>query len=102
MPERRMGGRLDGRPSTDSANRDRSGPIMTEITSDMGTAGREGEPRLLRIERPAPHVMRIVLDRPDRRNAQDPRLLYQLNDAFDLAGQDDEVKVVILAGEGPT
>jgi len=32
-------------------------------------------------------VLRIVLDRADRRNAQDPRMLYQLNDAFDLAGQ---------------
>jgi enoyl-CoA hydratase len=58
--------------------------------------------RSIQIERPADHVLRIVLDRADRRNAQDPRMLYQLNDAFDLAGQDDEVKVVILAGEGPT
>jgi enoyl-CoA hydratase len=60
------------------------------------------DPQYVRIEHPAPHVMRIVLDRADARNAQDPRLLYQLNDAFEAAAQDDEVKVVILAGEGPT
>jgi enoyl-CoA hydratase len=59
-------------------------------------------PQYVRIESPAPHVLRIVLDRPEARNAQDPRLLYQLNAAFDGAAQDDEVKVVILAGEGRT
>lgn len=60
------------------------------------------ELRYLRIETPAPHVLRIVLDRAEKRNAQDPRLLYQLNAAFDRAAQDDEVKVVILAGDGPS
>jgi enoyl-CoA hydratase len=60
------------------------------------------EPRYIRTDQPAPHVMRIVLDRPDARNAQDPRVLYQLNDAFDIAAADDDVKVVILAGEGKT
>lgn len=58
------------------------------------------DPAYVRLERPAPYVLRIVLDRPDKRNAQDPRLLYQLNAAFDVAAQDDAVKVVILAGEG--
>lgn len=52
-------------------------------------------------ETPAPHVARIVLDRPEARNAQDTRLLYELNDAFDRAAQDDEVKVIILAANGP-
>jgi enoyl-CoA hydratase len=46
-------------------------------------------------------VARIVLARADTRNAQDKHLLYQLNDAFDLAAQDDAVKVVILAADGP-
>lgn len=59
-------------------------------------------PPYVRLDRPAPHVLRIVLDRADKRNAQDPRLLYQLNAAFDAAAADDDVKVVILAGEGPT
>jgi enoyl-CoA hydratase len=52
-------------------------------------------------EAPATHVARIVLNRPESRNAQDTRLLYALNDAFDRAAQDDAVKVIILAAAGP-
>jgi len=52
-------------------------------------------------EMPAAHVARIVLNRPAARNAQDTHLLYELNDAFDLAAQDDEIKVIILAANGP-
>src|SRR6186997_2559151 len=52
-------------------------------------------------EAPAEHVARIVLNRPETRNAQDTRLLYELNEAFDLAAQDDQVKVIILAAKGP-
>ncbi|MBV9044354.1 MAG: enoyl-CoA hydratase [Alphaproteobacteria bacterium] len=55
----------------------------------------------LLYETPAQHVVRIVLNRPAARNAQDTRLLYELNDAFDRAAQDDAVKVVILSGNGP-
>ncbi|MEI4508719.1 enoyl-CoA hydratase [Sphingopyxis sp. CCNWLW253] len=51
-------------------------------------------------ETPAPHVARILLNRPDAINAQDTRLLYELNCAFDRAARDDEIKVVILAGAG--
>ena len=52
-------------------------------------------------ETPAEHIVRIVLNRPDSRNAQDTGLLYALNDAFDRAAQDDGVKVIILAAAGP-
>jgi len=52
-------------------------------------------------ETPAPHVARIVLNRPERRNAQDTKMLYELNDAFDRAAQDDAIKVIILAANGP-
>jgi len=55
----------------------------------------------LLYETPAPHVARIVLNRPDTRNAQDTRLLYELNDAFDKAAQDNDIKVIILAANGP-
>lgn len=55
----------------------------------------------LLYETPAPHVARIVLNRPESRNAQDTRLLYELNDAFDKAAQDPDVKVIILAANGP-
>lgn len=52
-------------------------------------------------ETPAPHVARLVLNRPASRNAQDTRFLYALNAAFDRAAQDDAVKVIILAANGP-
>ena len=52
-------------------------------------------------ETPAEHIARIVLNRPETRNAQDTRLLYELNAAFDCAAQDDAVKVIILAANGP-
>jgi enoyl-CoA hydratase len=53
------------------------------------------------LDRPAPAIMRITLNRPEARNAQDPRMLYELNDAFDIAARDDSAKVVILAANGP-
>ena len=46
-------------------------------------------------------VAYITLNRPDTRNAQDKRMLYEINDAFDLAGRDDEVKVLVLRANGP-
>jgi enoyl-CoA hydratase len=55
----------------------------------------------IQYESPAPHVARIVLNRPETRNAQDTRMLYELNDAFDAAAQDDAIKVIVLAANGP-
>lgn len=55
----------------------------------------------IRYETPAPHVARITLDRPETRNAQDTKFLYELNDAFDRAAHDNDVKVIILAANGP-
>jgi enoyl-CoA hydratase len=52
-------------------------------------------------ELPAPGIARIVLNRPEKRNAQSRRMTYELNEAFDQAAQDDSVKVVILAARGP-
>ncbi len=48
----------------------------------------------------APAVARIMLDRPDKANAQDRQLLYELNAAFDVAVADDDIKVIILGGHG--
>lgn len=58
-------------------------------------------PSMLLYQEPAPHVARIVLDRAEKRNAQDTHLLYALNDAFDRAARDDAIKVIILAANGP-
>jgi enoyl-CoA hydratase len=52
-------------------------------------------------ERPADKVARIVLNRVEARNAQNMRMLYELNDAFDRAAQDDSVSVIVLAANGP-
>jgi enoyl-CoA hydratase len=52
-------------------------------------------------ETPAEHVARIVLNRVQTRNSQDTHFLYELNDAFDLAAQDDDIKVIVLAANGP-
>ena len=46
-------------------------------------------------------VVRILLDRPDTRNAQNRGLLVELDDAFLRAEEDDAVRVVILGGTGP-
>jgi enoyl-CoA hydratase len=52
-------------------------------------------------EHPAANIARIVLNRVETRNSQDTDFLYQLNDAFDRAAQDDEAKVIVLASNGP-
>jgi enoyl-CoA hydratase len=46
-------------------------------------------------------IARIMLNRPDARNAQNRGLLVELNDAFLQAEADDAVRVVILGGTGP-
>jgi enoyl-CoA hydratase len=46
-------------------------------------------------------IVRIMLNRPDSRNAQNRGLLVELHDAFLTAEADDDVRVVILGGTGP-
>lgn len=46
-------------------------------------------------------IARIMLNRPETRNAQQRGLLVELNDAFLRAEADDAVRVVILGGNGP-
>jgi enoyl-CoA hydratase len=45
-------------------------------------------------------IARIMLNRPQTRNAQNRGLLIELNDAFLRAEADDRVRVVILGGAG--
>lgn len=45
-------------------------------------------------------VRRILLAREAQRNAQSQQMLDELMTAFDEAGRDDNVKVVVLAGKG--
>jgi enoyl-CoA hydratase len=43
----------------------------------------------------------IELNRPEKRNAQNVQLLYRLNEAFDDACANPEVRVIIMAAAGP-
>ncbi len=61
----------------------------------------EPEFQTIRCERPAPGVARVVLARVDARNAQDKQMTYELNEAFDRAARDNEVKVIVLSADGP-
>jgi enoyl-CoA hydratase len=47
-------------------------------------------------------IVRILLNRPETRNAQNRQLLVELGDAFLAAEADDDVRVVILGANGPT
>ena len=55
----------------------------------------------IRYDHPSPRVARITLARPDTRNAQDRKMLYEVNRALDEAMHDDEVRVVVIAADGP-
>lgn len=46
------------------------------------------------------HIATLTLNRPDAANAQNSRMLDEIDAALDLADADDEVRVVVLAGAG--
>ena len=46
-------------------------------------------------------VVRVMLNRPEARNAQNRGMLVELHDAMLRAEADDEVRVVIMGGTGP-
>lgn len=45
-------------------------------------------------------VAQITLNRPEYRNAQSYRMLDEIDQAFELAGRDRDVRVVVLRGSG--
>lgn len=55
---------------------------------------------VVRIENPSDGVFRVVMTRADRGNAQTNRLLYAIDDAFKSLCQNNDCRVIILAGEG--
>jgi enoyl-CoA hydratase/carnithine racemase len=55
---------------------------------------------VLTIDSPSNGVTRIGLNRPEKRNALNPELRLGLIDALDRAVQDDEVRAIIIAGNG--
>jgi enoyl-CoA hydratase len=56
---------------------------------------------LILVDRPADRVVRVTLNRPDKRNAQNTRLLFALDDALTAAARDDTASVIIVAAAGP-
>ena len=46
-------------------------------------------------------VMTISLNRPDKQNALTQEMYFTMVDALDAADSDDDMKVLILTGEGP-
>ena len=54
----------------------------------------------VRYDRPADRLARITLARPEAANAQDYLMLSELNQAFDRAANDDDVRVIVLAADG--
>ncbi|AYJ84918.1 enoyl-CoA hydratase (plasmid) [Sphingomonas paeninsulae] len=55
---------------------------------------------VIKMELAADGICRIVMNRPERGNAQNNELLYALDAALTEASRDVSVRVIILAGEG--
>ncbi len=55
---------------------------------------------MLRIDGPAGGVATVTLDRADKKNALSIELRDRISDALDALAADEDVKVVVLTGEG--
>jgi len=51
-------------------------------------------------EKVEPTIAKITMNRPEKRNAQDPLMFSEMTDAFIEADLDEEVRVIIFAGAG--
>jgi enoyl-CoA hydratase len=67
---------------------------------DTRQAGGKGGGDLVIIDEPAPHVRRITLNRPEKRNALNHPLRGQLISALQAADLDPDVRVMIVRGAG--
>ncbi|QKT10012.1 enoyl-CoA hydratase [Rhodococcus sp. W8901] len=65
--------------------------------SDRGDVPDEGEVVTYEVR---DHVAFVTLNRPVYRNAQNSVMTYALDAAFERAVEDDDVKVIVLAGNG--
>ncbi|MDG5820382.1 3-hydroxyacyl-CoA dehydrogenase/enoyl-CoA hydratase family protein [Natronococcus sp. A-GB7] len=79
---------------------------LEERASEGGfyETGEDGDGALefdaIRVEYPGDMVGHIVLDRPHRMNTISEALLDELEDAIELLEDDDEVRSILLTGEG--
>ncbi len=60
----------------------------------------QGSGELVLIERPAERVARVVLNRPERRNALIGPLAVELAEAIEALNADDDVSVIAIGGAG--
>ena len=69
------------------------------MVEETGTGTVMNEERVVLYRREG-GIAVITMNRPEYRNAQNSAMTYALDEAFYQAGDDDEVKVVVLAGSG--
>lgn len=54
----------------------------------------------VRYDRPVERVARITLARAEMANAQNYLMISEVNEAFDVAARDDDVRCIVLAADG--
>ena len=64
---------------------------IARVSENLGT--------MLRIEREGA-IARVVLDRPEVRNAFNAALIVRLREAFEMLGHDHRIRAIVLAGAG--
>ena len=67
--------------------------------SDRPAPNAAAEPEVVRYRTDGP-VAYVTLARPGFSNAQNARMTYAIGDAYRAAVEDDDVAVIVLAGEG--
>lgn len=70
---------------------------MTVSDTEAGALPDEGDVVTYEVR---DHVAYVTMNRPDYRNAQNSVMTYALDAAFERAVEDDDVKVIVLAGNG--
>ena len=48
------------------------------------------------------NVVKVTMNRPEVRNAESRQMSKEIAEAFGMAEEDDDVRVIILAGAGPS
>ena len=78
--------------------------IPKQITGPNGRSRRyeTPDPGLVLVDEPAPGIRRFTLNRPDKRNALNHPLRAALMDGLVAADQDDDIRVMIVRGAGPS
>ncbi len=72
---------------------------MTELVDRQPQSPEYETDTPVRYETDGP-VAWIMMDRTDVHNVQNSQMTYALDDAFNRASMDDEIKVIVLGGEG--